>query len=232
MMAPPLEKWCVIFDFDGIVMDTEPIHYRAFQRVLEPLKLAFSWDEYVKDFIGYDDRDAFEAAFRRTGKELDVTTKDTLIRKKAVEFRKLAMGADHLFYDGIRELIRECRDAGFVVGMCSGALAKDIQCALGRSDLRKEFKEIVSADDVKASKPDPESYQLVSARLGTGKGWAVAIEDTPAGIASARSAGLAVVAVANSHPAGALQEANLVIDSLLELNATILKEIARQGLSR
>jgi len=232
MMDRSLEKGCVIFDFDGVIVDTEPIHFRAFQRVLEPLKLAFGWEEYVEDFIGYDDRDAFQAAFRRTGKELDLTTKNAMIQKKALEFRKLAMRADNLVYDGVRELIRECRDAGFKLGICSGALAKDIQCVLGRSDLLKEFEQIITADDVKASKPDPESYQLASARLGAGAGWAVAIEDTPAGIASARSAGLSVVGVTNSHPAESLQEANRVVDSLLELNATILKGIAQQGLSR
>ncbi len=76
----------VIFDFDGVIVDTEPLHYAAFERVLEPLGLHFTWEEYVETYIGFDDRDAFRHAFSSKGEILSQETLHSLIETKSSDF--------------------------------------------------------------------------------------------------------------------------------------------------
>ncbi|TWJ17078.1 HAD family hydrolase [Geobacter argillaceus] len=209
----------VIFDFDGIIVDTEPLHYRAFQEILEPLGLGYSWDEYVARYMGFDDRDAFVEAFAVAGRQLSPEALEQLIDRKARIFQEvIASGVTP--YPGVVRLATEL--AGEVpVALCSGALPSDILPILSQFSLDKVFAVVVTASDVAASKPDPASYRLAVERLqaafpthGIAPSSCLAIEDTPAGIASANGAGVRVVAVTNSYPADRLLSASKVVDSL------------------
>lgn len=209
----------VIFDFDGIIVDTEPLHYRAFQEILEPLGLGYCWDEYVARYMGFDDRDAFLEAFAVSGRQLSHEALEQLIDRKARIFQEvIASGVTP--YPGVVRLATEL--AGKVpVALCSGALPSDILPILSQLSLEKVFAVMVTASDVAASKPDPASYLLAVERLqtafpthGIAPSSCLAIEDTPAGIASASGAGVRVVAVTNSYPADHLLRASKVIDSL------------------
>jgi beta-phosphoglucomutase len=220
----------VIFDFDGIVVDTEPIHYRSFQVVLEPLGLGYSWDEYVDRYMGFDDRDAFREAFRSAGRELDGNFLEELIALKASLFQDV-VGEGVTPYPGVVELITSL--AGELpVALCSGALRSDVDPILSRLFLDKAFSVKVTAEEVPASKPDPASYALAVQRLAKtfpGRGIVpsrcVAIEDTPAGIASASRAGIPVLAVTNSYPAAQLVEACSVVSSLADISLADLKAL-------
>jgi beta-phosphoglucomutase len=209
----------VIFDFDGIIVDTEPLHYRAFQEILEPLGLGYAWDEYVARYMGFDDRDAFVEAFAVAGQQLSFDALEQLIDRKARIFQEvIASGVTP--YPGVVRLATEL--AGKVpVALCSGALPSDILPILSQLSLEKVFAVMVTASDVAASKPDPASYRLAVERLqsafpthGIDPASCLAIEDTPAGIASATGAGVRVVAVTNSYPADHLLSASKVVDSL------------------
>jgi len=209
----------VIFDFDGIIVDTEPLHYKAFQDVLIPLGLGYSWDEYVRRYIGFDDRDAFREAFRSNGRDLGERELKAMIGAKGEAFQR-AITAGMEPYPGVVELIRSI--AGTLpLALCSGALPSDIHPILGQLGIDRAFDTIVTAADVAASKPDPASYALAVARLtalfpgrGIAAGRCLAIEDTPAGIASATGAGLKALAVTNSYPEEMLGGAVRVISSL------------------
>lgn len=209
----------VIFDFDGIIVDSESIHYRAFQSVLEPLGLGFPWQDYLATYIGYDDRDAFRAAFDQAGKDLPPARLAELIAEKTKHF--LTVIEDGIEpYTGVVELIEEL--SGLVpVGLCSGALRCDIDPVLADLGLSDLFSAMVTAEEVKTSKPHPASYELTLSRLqrafpekGLLPGTVLAIEDTPAGIASATGAGLPVLAVSNSFPEAKLEGAARVVSSL------------------
>lgn len=210
----------VIFDFDGVIVDTEPLHCEAFRRVLEPMGLAFTWDEYVDHYLGFDDRDAFREAYRRHGRAPDEGALPSLIAGKAKAFQALVEEKGARPYPGVVALIH--RLAGRVpLGLCSGALRGDVEPILGRLGILRRFDVIVTAEDVAASKPDPASYVLAVKRLAAaspGRGITaarcVAVEDTPAGIEAARGAGLRVLALSNSHPADRLAAATRVVDSL------------------
>lgn len=220
----------VIFDFDGIIVDTEPLHYKAFQEVLIPLGMGYGWDEYLGHYIGFDDRDAFREAFRRNGRALTADELHRLIGEKAEAFQKIiATGVEP--YPGVVELI--CSLSGKLpVGLCSGALRSDIDPILAQLRLGSAFDCMVTADEVSASKPDPESYALAVRRLSEVfpersiiPAVCLAIEDTPAGIASATGAGLKVLAVSNSYPAERLVGVLKVVESLAGVDAQSLSSL-------
>jgi HAD superfamily hydrolase (TIGR01509 family) len=220
----------VIFDFDGIIVDSEPMHYRAFQKVLEPLGAGYGWQEYLDRYIGFDDRDAFREAFRVHGLTLRDGQLAELISAKAACFQEvIAHGVEP--YDGVVDLIRSL--SGTVpLAICSGALRSDIEPVLAQLSLETAFDRMVTADDVEESKPDPASYRLALLRLQEAfpgrditPAETLAIEDTPAGISSARGAGLQVLAVTNSYPAAALSSTVATVHTLAGLSLEDLRRL-------
>jgi len=222
----------VVFDFDGIIVDSEPLHYRAFQKVLEPLGAGYSWQEYVDRYMGFDDRDAFREAYRIHGLQLHEGELSGLIAAKAACFQEvIADGVKP--YPGVVDLIRSL--SGVIpLAICSGALRSDIEPVLEQLSLGGAFDLMVTAEEVQASKPDPASYRLAVERLqqafpavGIIPASSLAIEDTPAGITSAAGAGLKVLAVTNSYPASDLGMAALTVDSLAGISVEDLRSIAQ-----
>lgn len=205
----------IIFDFDGIIVDSEPLHYRAFLEVLRPLGVAFDWRTYQERYIGFDDRDGFRAMAAASGVEIEENELAELIGQKAAVFERIvAEGIEP--YAGVVELIREA-SRSMPVAIASGALLSDVKAilpAIGNGTIRSAFSAIVTAEDVERSKPDPASYALAAERLGVEPGAALAIEDTPPGLASAKAAGLRTLGVSNTYPASALTEAERVVESL------------------
>ncbi len=210
----------VLFDFDGVIANTEPLHFEAFRRLLDPRGLAFSWDEYVSRYLGFDDRDAFREAFRRGGRPLDDDTLKNLIHDKARAFRALAEERGAPAYPGVIALIKAL--AGAVpIAIASGALRGDILPILRQAGVEGLFDVMVTAEDVAAGKPDPAAYLLALKKMARAAAprtvraeRCVAIEDAPGGIEAASKAGLAVLAVANSYPAERLRAAGRVVASL------------------
>jgi len=222
----------VIFDCDGILVDTEPLHYQAFQKVLVPLGLGHDYAHYMEAFIGFDDRDAFLYAFREAGRgELDPDTLGTLIEAKANALDRLIEQGVPTF-PGVVDLVRELHTREIPLAVASGALRYEVNAFVKSLGLTDAFCTIVAADEVKKSKPDPETYLLAVDRLGQVLGWqppgphgCAAIEDTPAGIHAAKAAGLFAIGVTNSFPKEELQEADHVVGSLAELNCTKLENL-------
>jgi len=214
-----IQAEAVIFDFDGVIVDTEPLHYAAFQRTLEPLGLQFTWQEYVETYIGFDDRDAFRHAFSSNRMALGNDKLHWLIEQKAAVFNEV-ISSGVVAYPGVLDLINLLHTSGIPLAICSGALRSDIDPILAMLGITEYFDIIVTADDVSVSKPDPECYQLAFQRLHAAHrkcfsiDATIAIEDTPAGIAAAKAAGLTVCAVTNSYPANRLDQAAFITDSL------------------
>ena len=209
----------VIFDFDGVIVDTEPLHYAAFQRLLEPLGLGFSWEQYVETYMGFDDRDAFMEAFKAHPTGLTVTDIQSFIDRKADLFQEIIRDGITA-YPGVVDLIKRIRASNTPLAISSGALRSDIDPILQTLGITDCFDIIVTAEDVAKSKPDPESYQLAHTKLNTFHSLnlpaqlVLAIEDTPAGITAAKGAGLQVLAVTNSYPAEQLSQADVITKTL------------------
>lgn len=221
----------VVFDCDGILVDTEPLHYRAFQRVLEPLGLGHDFEHYLKVYIGFDDRDAFLEAFREGGRPLDDATLGELMDRKERALREIVAAGGLVSFPGVVELVRRLKAAGVPLAVASGALRREVLEFTDALGLRGAFDVIVAADDVARSKPDPESYLKAVQRLQGVVGGSVrparcvAVEDTPAGIQAARGAALKVIAVTNSFPAEKLTDADLIVGSLEGLSLERIEEI-------
>lgn len=221
LVLPPPDA--AIFDFDGVIVDTEPLHYSAFLAVLAPHGIAFGWPEYVGTYMGFDDRDAFREAFRARGEILDDGTLARLVSEKSAVFLDTVRGGVRA-YPGAVALIDSLHASGLPLAISSGALRSDIAPILERLGIARCFGVVVSADDVPRSKPDPACYALAferllrknPARLST-PGRVLAVEDTPAGIRSAKGAGLRVLAVTNSRGAPELDGADYVAESLADV---------------
>ncbi len=221
----------VIFDFDGVIVDTEPFHHQAFMEVLRPFGISCSWSEYLEHYAGFDDRDAFRSFFCNAGRRLSKGGLRDLLAAKAEAFANIVAGGVTP-YPGVLGLIRTLA-YDLPLGLCSGAVRSDILPILGQLGLENDFRVIVTADDVTVSKPDPACYRLTLEKLGclapdlcTSVNGCLAIEDTPTGIAAARGAGLAVLAVTNNYPAERLQgEGCTVRSSLVGLGVTELQKM-------
>lgn len=211
----------VVFDFDGVIADSEPLHFLAFRDVLAGERVTLTEAEYYERYLGFNDERAFEAIAADRGRRWDERTIADLTRRKAAITAELERGRSILF-PGAREVIQRLA-AACPVAIASGALGSEIARTLSREGLAGHFAAIVSADDRVASKPAPDPYlravDLLSAsfpadgpRLAAAE--CVAVEDSPWGIDSARAAGLRTVGVTHTYPAGALSSADLLVDRL------------------
>jgi beta-phosphoglucomutase len=222
----------VIFDCDGILVDTEPLHYAAFQEVLRPLGLGFDYDLYMKHYIGFDDRDAFTEVFRSVGKPLEISRLSEFIQAKEAALQAIVARGVPTF-PGVVELVRELATRNVPLAVASGALHHEVQIFVSSLGLQDIFQVIVAADQVEHSKPDPETYVKALGEVQRHFGLpdlsprrCVAIEDTPAGIRSARGAGLFVVGVAHTYPIGQLKDAaDYVVAGLPELSFPLLARL-------
>ena len=228
----------VVFDFDGVIADTERLHFDTFLKVLEPDRISFTWEEYVDRYMGCDDRDAFRKSFRLAGREeLDDRQLKRLVEAKSRQFQEVIRDGVQS-YPGVVQLIKTLHASGIPLAICSGALRSDIDPILSRIGIACYFRRIVSADDVRKGKPDPEGYALAFRELRLSRsanvsstGSCLAVEDTPDGVTAAKRAGLSVLAVTNSHPAGELSRADYVTDSLenVRMEAIIHKNEGKEA---
>lgn len=230
-MLPSNHLKAVVFDCDGILVDSEPLHYQAFQQVLVPLGLGHDYHRYVDRYIGFDDRDAFTEVFRDAGRSIEPRQLEELIAAKNKALLAIVSQGISSF-PGVVQLVRHLSARGVPLAVSSGSLRIEIEYFLKALGLQDCFPVIVSADDVMHSKPDPESYltalrKLRERLLGEPLEAAtvVAIEDTPAGIQSARAAGLFTVGVSHSFAADLLREADVVLDTLEHMNLAKLVEL-------
>ncbi|MCJ7544687.1 MAG: HAD family phosphatase [Phycisphaerae bacterium] len=212
----------LVLDFDGVVVDSEPVHLACFQRVLAEEGIVLAADDYYAKYLGYDDRDCFLAVARDQGRALRRPLEALIAAKTALVQQALSESVQPL--PGAVELIRSAKAAGVPVAVCSGALRKEIELASAAVGVLGCFTAIVSAEDVSAGKPDPQGFRLVLERLAAACGRpirpqrCVAVEDSPAGITAARGAGMKVLAVTNSYPPQRLQDAQRVVASLADVD--------------
>jgi beta-phosphoglucomutase len=223
-------KWlqAIVFDFDGVIADSERLHLRSYQDILAPEGVTISSDDYLNKYLGYDDVGVFRAVGRDYGIPMDDHRVSELIAAEGQRYESLAAAGEMLF-PGAANFIRVAVAAGMPVAIASGALTHEIEDVLDRSGLLHLFPVIVGADQTERSKPHPDPYQTAFARLRAHSGrdliaWrSVAIEDSRWGLISARSAGLRCVAVTNTYAAAELRpDAELVVDGLHALTLDTL----------
>jgi len=221
----------LIFDFNGIIVDDEPIHFELFKRVLAEEGIELTEEDYYARYLGFDDRGAFTAAYREQGRSLDEQLLARLIDRKAVYYQNEIQNKARIF-PGVEKLVAALAPA-FPLAVASGALRHEIDTILSTAGLLDQFALIISAEDVDHGKPEPEIFLKALAGLNAqvenshpiDAADCLVIEDSKEGIRGARRAGMKCLAVSNSHPAELLQEANAVVRSLEEVDLAFLEQI-------
>jgi len=217
----------IVFDFDGVIADSERLHLRAYQEVLSPEGITLSSADYFARYLGYDDVGVFKALGRDHDVPMDDRRVSDLIARKGQRYESLA-AAGELLFPGAADFIRTAATA-VPIAIASGALTHEIEEVLERAGLRRLFPVIVGADQTEHSKPHPDPYQAAFTRLRAQSGLdllagrTVAIEDSRWGLVSARAAGLRCVAVTNSYAEAELRaDAELVVPGLNALTLDAL----------
>ena len=204
----------VFFDFNGVIIDDEPLQMKAYQEVLGREGLTVTEADYYGS-LGMDDVTFVRSAFERAERELSEEALGRVIEGKTAAHRRLLEGELPLF-PGVVTFIKAV-SRRYAVGLVSMARRTEIDHVLERASLASYFKVVVSAEDATACKPDPSCYnnalELLNRLRGEGHviplrpDECLVVEDTPPGVRSARAAGMRTLGVTNTVPDGALREA-------------------------
>jgi len=219
----------VIFDFDGVIADTEPLHFAGFRRTLAEIGITLNESDYYENYLGYDDRGCFIAALEAYGHPTNPVVITRLMERKAQAYLE-SIREDLIIFPGVHELVQETATS-YPLAIASGALRHEIELILEQAGLRKHFSHITSAEDVTRGKPDPQPFLHALQglnRLQRGQEIApeacLVIEDSIPGIRAGKAAGMRVLAVANTHTLQDLHEAHAVAHSLSEVRLSELHE--------
>jgi HAD superfamily hydrolase (TIGR01509 family) len=220
----------VIFDFDGVITDSEILHFRAFNAVLAPHGFELSKHEYYKDYLGMADKDCFKALIGEGRLCIPEAQIPALIQQKTRIFEQLARTEGRII-EGVREFLDLLAKAQVPIAICSGALRPEIELILEEAGLRAGFDIIVSAEEVRHGKPDPEGFLLTLQKLNdispdpVAPESCVVIEDSHWGLKAARAAGMRTIAVTNTYEAAQLKQADKIVARLDHLTMAELQKI-------
>lgn len=217
----------VIFDFDGVLADSESAHFAAFRSVLaDEVEGEVTQAEYDEHYLGYDDHTSFRRALELRGRAGSPEVVGDLVDRKLQAYDP---GISRiLLFPGAEGLVLALYAACVPLAIASGSHRSEIESILRAHGLLQCFRGVISGDDVLNFKPHPEPYLRARAVLDAVESPAdiVAIEDSATGMASARAASLRVIGVTNSHPREKLGLAHRVVDSLEELTVEDVTEVA------
>ena len=220
----------VIFDFDGVISDTEPTHLEAFNMVLAKYSIEISETEYYRDYLGLNDYEAFKEMAGAHNLQLGDEEVKGLIAQKGEIFEELARTQSHII-DGTAEFLNMLKQNNVRLAICSGAVHSDIDAILSGTGLPDFFEVVVTADEVKESKPDPAGFNMTLQKLNEGQerkiqpAECIVVEDSPWGLQAAQKAGMHTLAVTNSYTAEELKTAEKVATNLGKVTIAELQEL-------
>lgn len=194
-----------LFDFNGVLVDDERVHFAAFREVLAKFDVPLDEETYLARYFAFDDATGFRNMLADAGKPHDDEVVARCVADKLPVYMR-AVEQELVIFPGAFELLRACAERG-VVGIVSGALRVEIDFALARAGATALVSTIVAAEDVSACKPDPAGYLEALRRLAVAPADVVIIEDSVGGVKAGVAAGCAVVGVAHSYDEGKLRAA-------------------------
>jgi beta-phosphoglucomutase len=220
----------VIFDFDGVITDSEILHFRAFNRVLARFGVEITMRDYYKTYLGLTDLDCFNLLISEGQLK---TTKDKiedLLKQKNEVFQELAKTEGRII-EGVHDFLKMLGQNNIPMAICSGALLPEIELILEEARLRHFFEVIVSAEQVKKGKPSPDGFLLTLRKFNKGRQTpitgiqCVVIEDSHWGLQAAKAAGMHTIAVTNSYDAEQLALAEKIVARLSFLTMNDLQQL-------
>jgi beta-phosphoglucomutase len=213
----------IVFDFDGVLADSEPLHLRAYQEVFTARGAQMSRDEYCSTYLGFDDDGVFRRFAAERGWTLSEEQIAELIAEKSRVLERMVASGDVL-YPAAAPCVTMLAER-YPLGIASGAFKHEIEDILDRARLRHHFQFVVGSGDTPRGKPAPDPYSLAARLHHVLPQACVAIEDSHWGIESARAAGLKCIGITNTYPRAQLSEADVVIDALDELTPALIRSL-------
>ena len=210
----------VIFDIDGVLLDSYELHYECWRALAEEHAITLGQREFDSLF----GRRGNEIVREIWGKELTAEQVVSIHRQKQALYRERLQG-NFPKMDGAIQLIDGLVAKGFVLGIGSSAPPENVEMSLRGLDRTNSFKAVVSGDEVTRGKPDPQVFLLAAQRMEVEPSSCAVIEDAPAGIAAALAAGMTAIALAGTVPPGSLTAAHLVITSLRQVTPKRIVEL-------
>jgi len=220
----------VIFDFDGVITDSEILHFRAFNEVLRRYGTEITTKDYYTTYLGLTDVDCYKLLIEQGLLKISEGDIGKLVEKKTRVFEELIKTEGQII-EGVRDFLQMLSNNGIPMAICSGALLSEIELILEQAKLRHYFSAIVSAEQIKKGKPHPDGFLLTLQKLNRNRSDAilaeqcVVIEDSHWGLQAARATGMHTVAVTNTYDAEQLSQAEKIISKLNELNITDLQQL-------
>lgn len=217
----------VLFDFNGVIINDEPLHEKLIEQILIEENLRPIPGEFQQVCLGRSDRVCLTELLNRRGRVVSESYLIQLMQRKAQAYQQQLEKMQKLpLYSGLDDLIFQVRSLHLKLAIVSGAMRSEIELVLNRANLAPHFPVIVAGDDITTSKPEPDGYLLAVERLNQEypdlqlqPSECLAIEDTPSGIQAAKRAGISVVGVANTYPFHMMQRrANWAVDYLCDLD--------------
>ncbi len=231
MTIPTLRA--IIFDFNGVIADDEMTHFLAFQQALAEDGLALTQEEYYGAYLGMDERTCAGALLEATTGQRDPARVQRIAERKAALFAALTVSHKPPLFPGVVEFVKQA-STRYRLAIASGGRQQQIEFALHDTPIEKAFAGLISAEDAAIGKPDPAIYHLALARLNEAPPRplpviqateCLVIEDSLAGIQSARAAKMKVVALATTYPPDQLAAAHLVLPSLEHVSLDRLESL-------
>ena len=220
----------VIFDFDGVITDSEILHFRAFNQVLAQYGIELTKQDYYTTYLGFNDADCYKLLIGQGLLKTDQGQIDNLIEQKKHIFKQLAQTEGKMI-EGVRDFLTTLEQNNIPMAICSGSLLTEVEMVLEDSRLRHLFEVIVSGEQVKKGKPDPEGFLLSLQRLNENRenpitaNQCIVIEDSHWGLEAAKAAGMHTIAVTNSYGAEQLGMAEKIVTRLNELSIDDLQQL-------
>lgn len=214
----------VIFDMDGVLVDSAQAHYQAWRTLAMDFGIELSEEVFRTQIFGRRNHEVLESLLRRI---LSNNEKETLSLKKEALYRELIQEKVQ-GVPGCVELVRQLRDQGIPMALASSAPAANVEAVLSQFQIRDAFQTVVTAEHIKRGKPDPEVYLTTAARMGAIISHCVVFEDSPHGIDAAIRAGALTIGVATTHDTGRVRAygAKYVIADFRSVYVSVLRQRA------
>jgi beta-phosphoglucomutase len=214
----------IVFDFDGVLANSEPLHLRSYQEIFEPHGVKLDTKTYCDRYLGFDDEGAFRQIADDYGLILGDEEIELLMAEKTRRLEALLSNVTVL-YPGAVACARALA-AVWPVAIASGAVRYEIELMLRGSGLLDTFKFIVAAGETDRTKPAPDPYLRAAELHGVSPASCLAIEDSRWGLESARTAGLRTIAITHTYPRDTFTgAADLIVDSLEEITPELVRQI-------
>ena len=224
----------ILFDFNGVLVDDEPLHFETMQRVFREESIEITEQDYYSKYLGLNDRNCISTVLGHHDRPAPDDLVARLVARKSAYYQIQTRLKGFPEVPGAAELVREAHDAGWSLGVVTGALRMEVESALRQMKLDDCFKTLITADEVPKGKPDPEGYRRglqdlnslppLPARLFHPHEVLV-IEDSPLGLEAARSLGMPTLAITSTQSAERLAQADKISASMAELSVDKIVEL-------